>query len=581
MIRKWALGCGIPLLLVGLSVFYASKALLKPKPKQERSETVSRGIVEIKVVETGTIEPLRKVEVKSKAGGRVLRLFVDEGAQVRPGQVLASIDPQEINSQVEALRAQVAGAQARWEAARKGVEFQEEQTRTSIEQTRKSLEAMRARLQSAEMDAAAQPEITARAIAIAEANLDAAKANLQVQEANLTMMMETTHPQAIVNAQAAYDRARAQAENGKRNLQRLQQLLEKGFVAQQAVDNTETELRVAEAQVREAKQRLDRIQQTNELEAANARSQVASAKSQVRQMEAALAQARANVLPYMKKQDMENLRALYAQTQAQLAAARSNRTQDKMRRDEALAAQANVRQLENQLKELLVRQNDTTLMASMAGVVTKRYVEQGELITSAISSFSSGTPVFQISDLATMLVKININEVDVSKLKVGLPVEVTMDSARGVLFRGKVRKVAPAALTAASASDSASRNTGNTSSTQTVIRFLVEVQIDQADTRLKPGMSARCSVLVARRENVIRVPINCLQGEGEDATVQIVTSTIKDGQKVETTTPRKVKVGLRGDDFAEILSGLKEGEKLRPNPYTGPERKTIDVNTGP
>src|SRR5437868_13569570 len=96
--RKVFLGCGLALVLFGIVMWLGIRAVLKAEPKTERSITVQRGAVEIKVVETGTIEPLRKVEVKSKVGGRVLRLFVDEGAAVRQGRILATIDPQESNS---------------------------------------------------------------------------------------------------------------------------------------------------------------------------------------------------------------------------------------------------------------------------------------------------------------------------------------------------------------------------------------------------------------------------------------------------------------------------------------------------
>ncbi|MBC7526344.1 MAG: efflux RND transporter periplasmic adaptor subunit, partial [Chthonomonadaceae bacterium] len=316
----------------------------------------------------------------------------------------------------------------------------------------------------------------------------------------------------------------------------------------------------------------------NELEVTNARSQIASARSQVRQQEATLLQAQTSVLPETKRRELENARAAYAQARAQLRGADAGITQDAMRGDEAVASLAGVEQLQKQLDELLVRQNDTTIIASMDGVITKKYTEEGELITSAIGSFSSGSPLYQISDLSTMLVKINVNEVDIQKMKVGTITEVTVDSSRGTIFMGKVSKVAPAASNATASSGSAA-----TTSSQTVIRFPVEIQVDKSDPRLKPGMSARCAVIVNREKDVVRVPKNCVKGEGKTGTADIVTPTVKptkDGA-TETVTVRTVEVGLRGDDFVEVKSGLKEGEKVRPAAFNGPKRQTIEMNNGP
>jgi RND family efflux transporter MFP subunit len=242
-----------------------------------------------------------------------------------------------------------------------------------------------------------------------------------------------------------------------------------------------------------------------------------------------------------------------------------------MRLDDVAAAEADVSNWQNQVDNLKVQQHDTTLRASMAGVVTKKYSEVGELVTSAIASFGSGTSIFQIADLSTMLIKINVNEVDVSKLKTGMLTEVTTDSSRGALFVGKIRKVAPSAG-GSDPSASATPSSGG------VIRFPVEIQIDKEDPRLKPGMSARCTMVVARRKSVLRLPSNCVKTEGGKSSVQIVTETIIDGKKAEKVEPRQVIIGLTGDEFVEITSGVKEGEKVRPNPYSGPPRKEIDLN---
>ncbi|HZT43925.1 MAG TPA: efflux RND transporter periplasmic adaptor subunit [Chthonomonadaceae bacterium] len=579
--RKILLGCGLPLVVVGMLLFLSARALLKPAPKTERSETASRGDVEIKVVENGTIEPLKKVEIKSKVGGRIAHLFVDEGMVVRKGQLLATIDPQEVNSQVAALQAQLASAQAKLAEARKNAIYQQAQTSTGIDQYRHNVANAAAHLRELEAEAEAQPKLTQQSIDIAQANLEAAQAALKAQQDSLNLMVQSTHPQAVVSAQAAYDQAKAQLENARRNLQREQQLLKKGYVPQSDVDTSDTDTQVAEAHLRDVKEHLDRIRQANALEEANARSQVANALGQVRQMEAALAQAKTSVLPITMRRQMDSARAAYEQAKAQLAAAEAGKTQDLMRGDDIKAAAADARQIQNQLDQLLVQQNDTRLVAPMTGVVTKRYIEVGELVTSGISSFSSGTPIYQIGDLATMLVTININEVDINKVRLGMPAEVTIDAARGVTFLGHVHKVAPAALTSASASSSDTSASSSASGTNTVIRFAVEIQIDHADVRLKPGMSAHCAIMVARHRNVLRVPTNCVQGTGGKGTVQIVTSTLKQGQPVETTTARPVTIGLRGDDFVEITSGVNEGEKIRPLPYTGPPRKAFDVRGGP
>jgi len=214
----------------------------------------------------------------------------------------------------------------------------------------------------------------------------------------------------------------------------------------------------------------------------------------------------------------------------------------------------------------------------MTGMITKRYVEQGELVTSAIGSFSQGTAIYQLADLATMLVKINVNEVDIDKVRISMPAEVSIDAAKGALFKGHVRKVSPSSQDSGATSATTAASSTNA---QTVIRFPVEVQLDVTDRRLKPGMSSRCSVICSRHRDVVRVPTNCITGTGSRATVKIVTSSMKDGKPVETIENREVSVGLRGDDFVEITSGLKEGEKVRPNPYSGPPIPSVNFKDGP
>ncbi|MGB6688145.1 MAG: efflux RND transporter periplasmic adaptor subunit [Terracidiphilus sp.] len=110
--RFWIwLALGV-VLLVAVAGAALAKLATRDPIDPNRLAKVTRGDVIRSVVATGTIEPITKVEVKSKASGIVEKLFVDINDVVRKGQPLAQLDQQEILDQVEAQKAQLAAAQA-------------------------------------------------------------------------------------------------------------------------------------------------------------------------------------------------------------------------------------------------------------------------------------------------------------------------------------------------------------------------------------------------------------------------------------------------------------------------------------
>jgi len=559
MKRRFALGCTAVLILAGGLTWYTVRALLSSPPARQHYEVVDRGDVEIEVTETGSIEPLKKIDVKSKVAGRIAELYVDEGSVVRPGQILAKIDPTEINSQVAQIQAQLDGARARYEQAVRAASWQVNQTNAAIQEARENLRSAEERLEVAREQSRTQPGLTKSAVAQAEASLKAA-------QDRLNLLKTSTHPQALVQAQSGYEEAKAAELAARRNLQRQERLLERGFVSQQAVDAAQADLAAAKARLDQAKAKLDLIGQQNLME-------LAEAQSQVNQQAAALETAKENLAQVsIYAHEAAAAEAAVRQARASLQAAIAGRKQDRMKLDDVTQAQAVVSQLENQLRQVQVQQSDTTIVAPMAGVVTRRYVEKGELVMSGVSSFSSGTPIVQVADLQQMLVKISINEVDVHKVRVGLPVEITIDGVRGVLFRGHVTRVAPSAEGAGVQAQQNPAQQGG------VVRFAVEVSIDRPDPRLKPGMSARCAIIVARRRNVLRLPTDGVAGDGANASVTLVTTVRKDGRPQDVFAQRKIVAGLRGDSFVEIVKGLRQGDRVKPLPYTGPKRRQIDLD---
>ena len=85
------------------------------------------------------------------------------------------------------------------------------------------------------------------------------------------------------------------------------------------------------------------------------------------------------------------------------------------------------------------------IRAPISGVVISLNVEEGEMITSGTRAYGGGgTTLMTIGDLSKMIVKVDINEVDVTKVKVGQPVNIGFDAIKGRVYHGRVKRISPA-----------------------------------------------------------------------------------------------------------------------------------------
>ena len=157
----------------------------------------------------------------------------------------------------------------------------------------------------------------------------------------------------------------------------------------------------------------------------------------------------------------------------------------------------------------------------MNGVIIKRGVEAGDTITSGVSSFNAGTVVFTVADLKSLIIRVNLNEVDIAKVRVGQPVRITLDAYPQKSFSGKVRFVAPAAELV-----------------EKIKVFKVEIALDELAESYRTGMSANVEILGEKRDQAISIPLEALQR--------------KDGQ----TVVYRLKKDLKPGDFAKAKDGL-------------------------
>lgn len=544
--RRGLVGCGIALgvLLIAGGVFWALRGTgAKANNLNERLYTVKRGSISVDVTESGAIEPVRTVEIKSRVSGRLAALYVDEGDPIKKGQLLARIDPREVQQQVEQGSAQVESAKASTERARLALEIQAREVRLQVRQAELRVEQL-------ERELKAQPVIT-------QAAIRAAETAYQNAQQNLHLIQQVKQPQERVEVENAVRDAEARLQEAQRNYERVRTLLEKGYVSRQQLDAAQTALTLAQSQLQSARQRQQQLAEQQRIELETAKANLESARAE-------LERARASAV-----QD-EIKRKAYEAALADLETARNRLREIEMRQLELKQAQAAEKQASSQLRNWLIQLAETDVRSPIDGIVTRRYREVGELVMSGTTGFGEGTPIMQVADLSQMRVKLNLNELDVAKVRVGMPVEVKVDALPERTFRGVVKRIAPAAQQPSGGSSPLSSALG-------VVKFAVEVYLQQSDAALRPGMTARCRILTATRKNTLILPLEALGKEGNRDYVLKLNPNARDAQGKPKREKLFVKVGLRNASHAEILEGLQEGDQVAKPPFAGPARRQFEI----
>ncbi len=513
-------------LLIGTWIIVGKiRAAQANKPIIETAK-VERGTVVSSVSASGILQPLTTVDVKSNAGGRVDVLAVDVGSFVRKGQLIAKIDPTDSLTALDQAEADLSAAKARLSQSKESLLLQIEQNSTQVKQAEEAYRAAKARLAQAEAQAKAQPILTKSAIEQAEANYKSALESLrQLKAAGI--------PQGTAQAKAAYDQAKASLDRAKRNLERQETLYAKGFISQNQLESARLEYETAKAQFDSASERMKTIKE--EYDAA-----LNAAEAHVEQTRAALENAKANAIQNeIKQEEVAAARSALKQAEAALAAAKANQRQISIKAGDIRTAEAQIIRSKAQVDNARTQLDYTVIRAPRDGVILKKYVEVGTIITSGRSSFAGtgqGTSIVQLGDCSRMFVLASVDETDIAKVEVGQAVDITLDAYPDELFEGKVTKIDPQTVVE-----------------QNVTTIPVTVEIENPDARLKPGMNATCEFIIERKENVLVVPTEAVRDEDGKYTVTV----IKNGKQIE----RKVEIGIVGDEFTGIVAGLKEGEE--------------------
>lgn len=229
---RWLIGLG----LVGLIAFGVIALVRRnSQPDYDLSELtveVNKDAITVRITASGTIEPVRSVNLSPKTAGTVEELYVEQGDRVEKGQVIARMDNEQINAQIVQSKAGVAEARAQLDEALRGPTSTDiRQVEASVSQTRAQLEDARARLALAEDEATRNQSLFNRGAISrsdldrvlsdrrsANANLDQAFARLAEAEQRLVDAQNGSESETIAQAEARLSRAQGQLQSAQAQL---------------------------------------------------------------------------------------------------------------------------------------------------------------------------------------------------------------------------------------------------------------------------------------------------------------------------------------------------------------------------
>lgn len=528
-----AASIALALSLVGCNMPQGA-ALPGAKEKRDNGEAVKGDLV-VEVIDTGNIEAVKTVEVKSQVGGRLDKLMVDEGDTVTEGQLIAVVDPQQTQLTVNQQKAQLSGALAGLQKQRIDTEKRRTQIQTNIAR-------MKSRLAQMELELKNQPALT-------QAAVDSAASNVAAQEKALDALIHVTQLNTATSVKNGVTDAENNLRNAQLELDRRKGLLDKGYTSARDVESAQLQVELNQSRLAEARDRQKRLAEEQRIERERQERLLAQARSEL---------DRASTNRFVDKSKQEE----YRQAQQQLRDAENDLRDVPSLLAQQKQQQSSIDQLKFQVADGDRQLRETQIKAPLTGIVAKRYIQAGELVTPS-GSFNAGTPIVRVDDRSRLLVKLNINEIDVARMQVGQNATLTVDAVPEASFTGKVTKLAP------------SQNAST--ATDAVVKYQVEVTLDGSDPRLKSGMSAKCRVRTVDLKNVVKIPVNFLGTDDKGNFVMLAPADPKD--KKAKPTRREVKVGIKSATEIQITSGLSGGEKIVTPEYKGPKRQGF--NFGP
>jgi len=368
------------------------------------------------------------VTVSSRVPGAVEKITVDDGSQVKAGDLLVKVNPKELFEKVEGARAGLHSTMGELKKAKLGYELTIKNTKANLDQARAAVEVAQSRIRQAQEDLELEIKSRAEQINSARASLEASRASMNESTARLDM------------AKAEYLRHK--------------ELFGQGVIAKQKMEQMDESLNVEKARLVSAREK----------------TQVANANLKLNETLQAMID--------VKKEAVKTARGELKRALARLDKAEAAETSVKLSKENIKVLESRVEQKKAALRDLEKLLGDTEIYAPIKGVVSKKIADEGERI-------QPGQPLLIINDIADVWVSANIEETHIRKVSLGQNVDVKVDAFPGRIFKGRVINVGAAAASEFSLLPNDNSNRNFTKVTQ---RIPVKIAVDDPRHELKPGM---------------------------------------------------------------------------------------------
>lgn len=433
-----------------------AKGKEEPAPDYEVYK-VTKGDIVATINSTGVIEPSQEVKLAFRGSGKVKDISVQIGDTVKKGQVLASLEADELQLQLKQAQVNLKLAEANLAKAK-----------VSADET--DIAAARAQLESARAQA------TAARAAYADLLRGPSDAEKTVAEAQLKRAEA-----ALKHAQEAYNEVADRPDVGA--LPQSQQLEQATIDYATAKANNQVKLAPPKP------------------------NQKAQSLAQIAAADAAVAQAEASLARLLNGPKPEDLAVLETQV-------------DKAR-------------IGIESAELAL--HNTQLISPIDGVVGVINIRTNEVPNPSL-------PAMIVADPEGFHIKLNVDELDIGHLEPGQTAMVTVDALNNAQLTGVVSRIAPVANTSIGGS--------------AIVTYEVIINLDPTDLPLRSGMTASVAIITDKAENVIVIPNQVMHLDETTRTPYV--------EKLINGVPTRVdlKLGLRNEQYSEVISGLNENDEL-------------------